>query len=160
MRFQPVIAKLVGPDQACAIPGRFIEDQLIQLHDLQEYVRQFGGKAMICGLDLQSAYDLLDHAYLQRVMRKMRIGPRIAQLIHTIHSNMYSCISINGTRTRMFKLTRSCRQGDPNASQQFVIALEPFANLIRRDRQIHPVRIPNQPPKFVSLYADDTNLIC
>lgn len=159
-RFQPVMAKLVATDQACSIPGRFIEDQLIQLQDLQDYVSQYGGKAMICGLDLQSAYDLLDHEYMQRVLHKMNFGPRITQLINTIHSNMFSCVSINGARTRMFRLTRSCRQGDPSASQQFVLALEPFANIVRQDKYLHPVQLPNQAPKSVSLYADDTNVIC
>lgn len=159
-RFQPVIGKIVANDQACSVPGRFIEDQLIQLQDLQDYTKQFGGKAMVIGLDLQAAFDLLDHDYLQRVLHRMNIGPRICRLIKTIHSNMYSCVSINGAKTKMFRLTRSCRQGDPNAGTQFIIALEPFANLVRKDRYLHPIRIPNQPPKSMSLYADDTNIIC
>lgn len=158
-RINPLMSAIIEKDQTCSVPGNFIEDALIQIQDIQDYVNQFGGKTMICALDWTSAFDFLDHGYIKRVMTKMNLGSRIVRMIGTLHDNMYSCISINGARTQMFRLGRSCRQGDPNAAQQFTIAIEPFATLIRQDKQLHPLSLPNQPPKSLCQYADDTSVI-
>lgn len=158
-RLKPMMDKLISADQACAVPNHFIEDQLIQLQDMYEYITQFGGKMMMCALDAKSAFDVLDHDYMIRVMKKMNIGSRIVRLTETIFRNMYSCVSINGARTKYFKLGRSCRQGDPNSMLQYVIAAEPFANLIRKTHQWSPVPIPNQPVKRLAQYADDITIL-
>ena len=41
----------------------------------------------------------------------------------------------------------------------FILTAEPLANLIRLDNRIEPVIIPNQPPKKISQYCDDTCII-
>ena len=40
----------------------------------------------------------------------------------------------------------------------FILAIEPLANIIRKNRRIHPVIIPNQKPKCIGQYADDTTI--
>ena len=76
-----------------------------------------------------------------------------------IFSNMYMSVTVNGARTKFFRQSRSIRQGDPVAMATFVMSVEPLANLIRRDMSLSPVRIPNQPPKTVAQYCDDTTII-
>ena len=137
-----------------------MEDHLIQMQDIYDYISQFGGKLLICGLDLEAAFNMIDHDYMIRVLTKMNFGSRMVNLMRTIYRNMYSCVSINGAKTRYFRLQRSIRQGDQCAMNQFVLAIEPFANILRNDPSLHPVKIPNQPPKLVQLYADDTNILC
>ena len=127
------------------------------MQDIIDHTKETGNKLMICGLDLESAYDKIDHLYMDRLLQKMNVGTRFKNCLNMIYNNMYSCVSINGAKTKYFKLTRSIRQGDPIAGACFVMAIEPLANLIRADRTITPMSIPNQPDKKVSQYADDTS---
>lgn len=155
----PFLGCLINLDQACAIKDRFMEDQLIQIQDIYDYIEQFGGKAMITGLDLEAAFDKIDHDYMIRILEKFNFGQIIIRTIGTIYKNMYSAITINGAKTSYFRLTRSIRQGDPASMALFVLAIEPLANLIRKDSRIPPVIIPNQKPKSVSQFADDTTIL-
>ena len=157
-RLAPVLPILTNSDQACAINGRFIEDQLIYMHDMISYIEQFGGKSMIVGLDLQAAFDKIDHRYLHKVLQRMNIGFKIRNLLKSIYDNMYSAVFINGAKTPYFQLSRSIRQGDKISMACFVLAIEPLANIIRQDSNIHPVILPNTEPRCISQYCDDTTI--
>ena len=96
--------------------------------------------------------------YFRQVIERMNLGRMMSKFFKTIYSNMYSAVIVNGAKTNYFRLTRSCRQGDPIAMQAFVLAIEPLGNIIRQSRELAPVIIPNQKPKILRQYADDTNV--
>ena len=102
---------------------------------------------MIIKLDLESAFDKIDHNYMEKVYEKLNIGKRMKMLLMSILRNMYSCITVNGAKTRYFKLQRSIRQGDPSAMVNFILASEPLANIIREHKELHPIKISNQAPR-------------
>ena len=155
-RLEPILPKLIHLDQGCAIKGRYIEDQLICIQDIVDYASQFHRKSMILALDLEAAFDRVDHYYIGKLLKHLNIGSRLENLLFTIFSNMYIEI---GARTRFFKQSRSIRQGDPVAMALFVMSIEPLANLIRRDTNLRPVKIPNQQPRSVIQYCDDTTIL-
>ena len=146
-RISPFLPKLISTDQSCAINGRFLEDQLIVINDLYDYCKQFNYKSLIMSLDLESAFCKINHSYLHKLLERLNFGYKIRDLIKVIYDNMYSAILINGTKTKYFKLNKSIRQGDGISMNLFVLTVEPFANLIRKNNNIEPVIIPNQPPK-------------
>ena len=154
-RLEPVLPLLIHPDQACAVKGRFIEDHLICIQDIVDYAAQFPSKSMICALDLEAAYDRADHFYLNKLLHHLNFGHRLETLMKVIFSNMYMAISINGARTGFLKQSRSIRQGDPAAMSIFILSVEPLANIIRRDNQLSPIRMPNQQPRAMIQYCDD-----
>lgn len=157
-RLEIPMAKLTKTDQGC-IKSRLIEDQLITLQNVYDYAAETGNKIMYNSQDLSSAFDFVDHEYLKKVLRRMNLGPMMEKLISTIYDNMYTAIQVNGTKTSYFRLSRSIRQGDPMASSVFVLSIEPLANIIRSNNKLHPVVIPNMPPKHLSQYCDDTNIL-
>ena len=114
---------------------------------------------MISALDMVAAFDRADHQYMQQLFRHLNLGIRVENLMKAIFSNMFIAVGVNGARTKFFKQTRAIRQGDPVAMATFVMSVEPLANLIRRDSQLCPVRIPNQGPKSVVQYCDDTTIL-
>ena len=157
-RIEPYLPTLIEPDQSCGIRGRVIEDQLIYIQDLIHYIKQFGGRSIIIGLDLQSAFDFINHTYIFKLLQRLNFASRLRNLVKTVFRNMYSAVIVNGTKTRYFQLSRSIRQGDKASMACFLLAIEPLANIIRRDRKMHPIVLPNSKPKLVSLYCDDTNV--
>ena len=56
---------------------------------------------------------------------------------------------VNDTKMKYFKLNKSIRQGDGISMSLFVLTVEPLANLIRLDRRIEPIIIPNHPTKKI-----------
>ena len=155
-RLSPFLPILTNSDQACAINGRSIDDQLIYIYDMMNYIIRHNGKSMIVGLDLQAAFDKIDHRYLHKLLERMNIGHRIRNTLKCIYDNMYSAIIINGAKTPYFKLSRSIRQGDKVSMACFILAIEPLANIIRSDQRIHSIILPNTTPRTVSQYCDDT----
>ena len=55
-----VLPILTHTDQACAIEGRSMNDQLIYIQDMMNFLKHKRGKGMIVGLDLQAAFDKID----------------------------------------------------------------------------------------------------
>lgn len=158
-RFEPLLPLLISPDQFCGISGRHIEDALINIQDIYDYCKQFRRKCAIYALDFEGAYDYCDHDYMIEVLKKLNVGPRMVQLSETIFRNMYTAVTVNGARTSYFRLTRSCRQGDPASLVYFLLAQEPLSNLLKHDHTLHPINIPNQRPKLINSYADDNTVI-
>ena len=159
LRLERVLPSLIHKDQGCAVKGRNIEDQLICIQDIREYMKNRHSSSMLCALDLEAAFDRADHTYLNKLFRHFNLGRRMENFMKTILSNMYSAIGVNGARTSFFKQSRSIRQGDPAAMACFIMYIEPLANLIRRDAQLTPILIPNQSAKVVSQYCDDTTVM-
>lgn len=155
-RIEPYLPYLIHDDQSCSVRGRNMEDSLIYINDLIEHIRQFGGKTFLYGLDLEAAFDNLEHEYMLRLMERYNFGYKIRDLMKIIYKNMYSCVVINGAKTPYFKLFKSCRQGDYLSMPAFVLAAETLANIIRQDNQMHKVILPNTRPKCISQYCDDT----
>lgn len=157
-RIAPLLPSVVEIDQGGGIKSRLIEDQLIMIQDIYDYYKSRASCAFIEAKDLTSAFDFCSHDYLFRVLRAMKFSDPIIELLKAIDGNMYTAVTINGTKTPYFHLTRSIRQGDPSSVTWFVLAMEPLGNLIRASRSIHPIRIPNQPPKVVNMFVDDTTI--
>ena len=158
-RIYPYLPSLIGIDQACAVDGRRMEDQLICIQDIYDYITQFKKKALIMSLDLEAAFDKINHIYLHALLEKLNFSYKIRDILRTIYENMYSAVIVNGAKTQFFKLGRSIRQGDGISMCLFVLAIEPLANIIRSDTRLHAVIIPNQQPKIISQYCDDTNIL-
>lgn len=158
-RLDEHLPELIHEDQCCGVKNRWMQDSLIYLHDMMEYIKQFGGKSCIYGLDLQAAFDNVHHVYLERLLERLNISFKLRDLLKIIHNNMYSSIAINGTKTPFFKLNKSIRTGDKASMSCFILAVEPLANIIRRDNQIQRLRLPNTRPKSIVQYCDDMSLI-
>jgi hypothetical protein len=126
---------------------------------MTEQIQRYGGKAMICGLDLRAAFNNIHHQYLSKLLERLNFNRRIRRTLDLLNHNMYSAVIVNGAKTKYFKLCKSIRLGDKASMTLFIIAIEPLANIIRRDKRMSPVISPNTRPKHVSQYCDDTSII-
>ena len=91
-------------------------------------------------MDIEKAFDSLDHSFLISVLKKYGFGNNFVEWIKIILNNQESCV-INGCNTsswwcQYFKLERGARQGDPISPYLFILALEILFTLVKNNNSI------------------------
>jgi hypothetical protein len=75
-----------------------------------------------------------------------------------------TCIQTNSFISKFFAISRSTRQGCPDAPTLYIIQAEPMACAIRNTPAMHGIKLPDcegQPVKEakICMFADDTQLL-
>lgn len=83
-------------------------------------------------LDLEKAYDRVDHNFLFRAEAKMGIPEEWVRLPEAIYSVSTSAILVNGIKSEFFSLGRGVRQACLLSPLLFLMAIEPLACLVRQ----------------------------
>ena len=156
-RMKRVIGTVVGNTQAYSIPGRDIADTISSIRDTIHHMKSTKG-GIVLSLDLNKAFDRVDHSYLYRVLEKMGFGHRLVGWIKRMYDRALSCVKINGIVTDTFRLERSVRQGCPLSALLYSLAAEPLAALVKHNHNIRGVELPGGHVSLIYQYADDTTL--
>ena len=106
-------------------------------------------------MDVEKAFDSLDHKFLISVLKKFGFGQNFISWIEIILKHQKSCVINGGTITKYFKLNRGARQGDPISAYLFILALEILFFLIKENARIKWLNIFDHCYLY-SAYADDT----
>lgn len=72
-----------------------------------------GKGGIVVNVDLNKAFDRVDHQYLYNVLEKAGFGHQIIGWIKRLYGKAVSHIKINGVVTSKIPLERSVRQGCP-----------------------------------------------
>mgnify|MGYP003623272302 FL=1 len=71
-RLKPVMANLIGLGQNCGVVGRNIMDNLCTVRNtIMFHETDMGSQAALLSIDLQKAFDRIDHAYLEAVLKNL-----------------------------------------------------------------------------------------
>ena len=154
-RFCPVLPTIISPDQTAYVKGRYIGESIRLISDILDCSEKYNIPGYILTVDLQKAFDSIDHTFLIAVLKKFGFGDNFIAWISILLNKNESCVSNGGHTTQYFQLNRGARQGDPIAAYLFILVLEVFFIMIRSNKSINPLRILD----FVfllSAYADDT----
>ena len=81
-------------------------------------------------MDLEKAFDTLDHDFLLCALKKFGFGYSSINWIRMLLNDQQSCFINGGFATQYFTLKRGARQGDPVSAYLFIIALEVLFALI------------------------------
>ena len=87
-------------------------------------------------MDIEKAFDSLDHNFLLTVLEKIGFGNNFISWIKVLLSNQESCVINGGSTTNYFKLKRGARQGDPISAYLFIIALEVLFIILRNNAEL------------------------
>ena len=161
-RLQEVAGEVVGAEQTCVIPGRSMGDSLALVRDSYLYAVDRRVPLCMAGLDLEKAFDRINHEYLKQVMVAFGFGPRIRAWIDLLYYDCNSRVIINGNTTSTFKVQSGVRQGCPLSVVLFILAMEPLACAIRQDHSIRGLLVPGSSGKEakMTLYMDDMSVLC
>ena len=106
-------------------------------------------------MDIEKAFDLLDHAFLVNVFNMFSFGSNFISWIKLLlNSQLYFAIN-RGNTSPYFNLEKGAGQGDPISAYLFIVALEFLFVFIKSNENIKGIEI----FKYVFLYtayADDS----
>ena len=110
-------------------------------------------------MDVEKAFDSMDHGFLIDVLKVFGFGENFINWIQIILTNQESCVMNGGNSTGYFKLERGARQGDPISAYLFILVMEVFFQMVRRDRSIEGVNVCGHIFNIIA-YADDATVLC
>lgn len=156
-RLQPMMVKLVGSGQSACITNQSCVENLRTLRNVLikgNTSKHF--KAMILSLDLEKAFDRVDHDFLWAVLEKFAFPAQIIGCLKRLYKNANSKILFNGFCTSSFAIRSSVRQGCPLSMALFVLYIEPLIRMLNEN--ISGCLIDNSFVKLI-VYADDINIL-
>ena len=156
-RLKSIIDTVIGKSQTYSIPERSIHDTIITLDEINRYMGDREG--IWLGLDLEKAFDRVEHNFLFKVMEKLGLGENFVGWTEKLYTNAKSQIKCNGVLSEGFKIERSVRQGCPLSALLFCIAVEPLAELINNDEGIVGIGLEGGEKTKTLLYADDIHIM-
>ena len=128
--------------------GRFISD-IIEMRNIENV------KGFIVSMDIEKAFDFLDHSFLLRVLNKIGFGQNFINWVKIILCNQEACVLNSGTTTNYFKLESGALQGDPISPYLFIIVLEILFISIKSNSSIKGIDICDNIFLYTA-YADDS----
>ena len=154
-RIKEVLPSLISSNQTAYVDGRIISESGRLISDILEITDLSKLNGILLTIDIEKAFDSVNHAFLISVLEKYGFGKNFLKWINVLLNNQESCVINGGFTTQYFKLERGTRQGDPISTYLFVLVLEIVFLLIQENKKIHGLNIFNH--TFLhTAYADDT----
>ncbi|KAK2638839.1 hypothetical protein Ddye_026634 [Dipteronia dyeriana] len=100
------------------------------IKDNWDVIEETGG--LVVKLDLEKAYDSLDHTFLDDVLKEMGFGEKWRNWMGCCISSPALSILVNGSPTKEFRLERGLRQGDHLSPFLFNVAVEGLSTLFQK----------------------------
>ena len=149
---------VISSDQTAYVKGRYIGEGIRLISDVLEVSKNLNLPGFILTVDLEKAFDSIDHIFLLACLRKFGFGENFLGWISILLNKNESCVTNGGHTTKYFNLNRGARQGNPIAAYLFILVIEIFFIMLRSNKQIKKMCILNF--KFLlAAYADDTTFL-
>lgn len=153
---ETVLPYLVGNDQNGFMLHRQgchnVRRVLNILHD------QRGRKdTALLSLDAEKAFDMGLNGIFVWHVKPFGLGENCCKLVRLLYNNPIAEVLTNNMVSKPFNISRGCRQGSPLSPLLFLLAIEPFAIAVRRNKDIEGITIAGFEHK-IALFADDVIL--
>ena len=109
---------------------------------------------MITLLDVEKAFDKIQHPFMIKVLGNSRIQAPYLYIIKEIYSKTIANIKINGKKHETIPLKSGTRQSCPLSPHLFNIGLKVLARVIRQQKEVKGIKIEKEYFK-ISLLTDD-----
>ena len=116
--------------------GRLISD-IIEVCEKQN----IGG--YLVTMDIEKAFDSLDHDFLVHVLNKFGFGSNFISWIKLLLNSQQSCVINGGNTTPYFNLEKGAHQGDLVLAHLFILPLEVLFVFIKSNENIKGIGIFN-----------------
>ena len=154
-RIKQVMPSLISFNQTAYVENRFIGESGRLIADILDITETLNLPGFLVTIDIEKAFDSVNHNFLITALEKYGFGKEFIYWIKTILKKQESCIINGGTTTKYFHLKRGTRQGDPISAYLFILVLEIFFLIAKKNPKIEALEIFNH--KFLyTAYADDT----
>ena len=148
-KLKNVLPELISSNQTTYVKNRCISESGRLISDVIEMCDILDISGYLVTMDIEKAFDSLDHDFLLFVLKKFGFGENFIHWIKVLLNKQQSCVINGGFTTRYFNLEKGARQGDPISAYLFILALEVLFELIKNNADIRGITIFNH----VFLYA-------
>jgi hypothetical protein len=153
-RVKEVLPSIIGSEQTAYVKNRFIGEGGRLISDILEVTENFNLDGYLVTIDFEKAFDSLNHRFLLEVLKKNGFPEYFLEWINIFLTRQESCVINGGLTTKYFRLERGARQGDPISAYLFILALEVSFEMIRKNKDIKPLKILDNDFLYTA-YADD-----
>ena len=112
-RLKKVLPNLISPQQTTYVENRFIGESGRLIADIIEITDILNIEGFLVTMDIEKAFDSLDHIFLISASKKFGFGNNFVIWIETLITKQESCLINGGNTTQYFYLERGARQCDP-----------------------------------------------
>ena len=140
--------------------------------DVIHILRQVAEKAQDCGLnlwlaslDLEKAFDKVLHADVDAALRNASVDPSVIGFLLHLHANQSAFVQIGSSRSRLFKICRGVRQGDPLSPLLFINVMRRLVAKLRTEwaKKGFGIMVGARADEYDKLnlisFADDTTIL-
>ena len=166
-RLKKILPKVISESQSAFVPGRQItNDVLVAFETMHCIDQERKGKRglMAIKLDMSKAYDKVEWAFLEAMMRKLGFQEEWIRLIMMCVMTVSYLVLINGEAKGKIIPTRGLRQGDPISPYLFLLYAKGLMAMLRRDEReglISGISVCREAPRISHLlFANDCIIFC
>ncbi|WOL20265.1 hypothetical protein Cni_G29069 [Canna indica] len=160
-RLQPIMDKIISPNQSAFIKGRLISDNILLAHEVMHHLKTKASQSsqgMTIKLDMSKAFDRIEWNYIQNIMKAMGFQTEFIDII--IQCISIVTYSIHPARCNFgyFQPQRGLRQGDHLSPFLFVVFMEGLNHLLQSQLDVNKlegIKISRHSPSISSLFFDD-----
>eukprot|EP00253_Pinus_taeda_P018624 PITA_18624 len=162
-RLKNLLPFLISENQGGFVPSRQITDNVILIQEAIRSSISRNERGMIIKLDMENAFDRVNHHFLKEVLRKFGISNNFISIIMECITHPWTAPLINGRPSNYFRSSKGLRQGCPLSPFLYIIMAETLSihlEKLRMQKEITGISIVRGTKGINhSLFADDTLLI-
>lgn len=113
MRLAKHADKIISPVQTTFIPGRFILEGIVMLHEVLHHLRVHRRQGIILKLDFEKAYDKVQWGFMMEVLEKKNFPVKWIGWMKQVIEGRRVGIIVIGQPGNFFRTYKGLRQGDP-----------------------------------------------
>ncbi|CAD6234564.1 GSCOCG00001987001-RA-CDS [Cotesia congregata] len=143
----------IKESQAGFRKGRGTREHIFTLNALINNRLKNKKNLYVCFVDLKQAFDTVDRKLLLQKLQKIGIGGKMYKMIETIYKNTTCEVTVNGAKTKVFKINQGVRQGCALSAVLFNIFIDDMEDEMVRKNIGGTVM--GKTKIYMTKYADD-----
>jgi hypothetical protein len=134
-RISHIATKVISPTQTTFLPGRYIMEGVIILHEIIHEMHRKKKDGLIFKIDFGKAYGKINWSFVQQTLRMNGFSPTWCRWIASLMEGGHVGVKINDQDGQNFQTKKGVRQGDPLSAIIFNIVVDMLAILIKRAKE-------------------------